>query len=210
MSRPGLWLWRHRHWQWREGEDWEPEVASFVVESGGEVVLVDPLAPPPVAGRRSLSTPRSEEADGGLHHQARPRPRPRPLLPLVRHPGPRSLALLERRCAEGGRQARPAGRGPPWWPRRALRRPWRNRAADLPARAASDRFRGRDDRAEVGRRPAPGLVDARPRATALPALRALLDLPFEHVLVSHGEPVHTRADFEAALEREPWSREEGS
>ena len=39
----------------------------------------------------------------------------------------------------------------------------------------------------------------------LPALRGLLDLPFEHVLVSHGEPVHGRADFEAALEREPWS-----
>jgi glyoxylase-like metal-dependent hydrolase (beta-lactamase superfamily II) len=45
---------------------------------------------------------------------------------------------------------------------------------------------------------------------ALPAFRALLDLPFERVLVSHGEPVHTRADFEAALEREPWSKEEGS
>ena len=36
-------------------------------------------------------------------------------------------------------------------------------------------------------------------------LRTMLDLPFEHVLVSHGEPVHTRADFEAALKREPWS-----
>jgi glyoxylase-like metal-dependent hydrolase (beta-lactamase superfamily II) len=40
----------------------------------------------------------------------------------------------------------------------------------------------------------------------LPALRALLDLPFQHVLVSHGQPVHTRADFEAALERDPWSK----
>jgi glyoxylase-like metal-dependent hydrolase (beta-lactamase superfamily II) len=39
----------------------------------------------------------------------------------------------------------------------------------------------------------------------LPALRAMLELPFEHVLVSHGEPIHTRAEFEAALEREPWS-----
>jgi hypothetical protein len=40
----------------------------------------------------------------------------------------------------------------------------------------------------------------------MPALRAMLDLPFERVLVSHGEPVHSRADFEAALsEREPWS-----
>jgi hypothetical protein len=38
----------------------------------------------------------------------------------------------------------------------------------------------------------------------LPALRALLELPFEHVLVSHGEPVHSRAGFEAALERDPW------
>ena len=44
----------------------------------------------------------------------------------------------------------------------------------------------------------------------LPALRAMLGLPFEHVLVSHGEPVHTRADFEAALDREPWSEVEGS
>jgi hypothetical protein len=43
------------------------------------------------------------------------------------------------------------------------------------------------------------------RERTLPALRDLLELPFEHVLVSHGEPVHTRSDFEAALEREPWS-----
>ena len=47
------------------------------------------------------------------------------------------------------------------------------------------------------------------RADTLPALRALLDLPFELVLVSHGEPVHGRAEFEAALEREPWSRPGG-
>ena len=44
----------------------------------------------------------------------------------------------------------------------------------------------------------------------MPALRALLELPFEHVLVSHGDPVHTRADFEAALEREPWSESRGA
>jgi hypothetical protein len=38
----------------------------------------------------------------------------------------------------------------------------------------------------------------------LPALRKMLELPFEHVIVSHGEPVHTRAEFKAALEREPY------
>ena len=37
----------------------------------------------------------------------------------------------------------------------------------------------------------------------LPTLRTLLELPFEHVLVAHGEPVHTRDEFIAALEREP-------
>ena len=36
---------------------------------------------------------------------------------------------------------------------------------------------------------------------ALPALHALLELPFEQVLVSHGELVHTRSAFERALRR---------
>ena len=40
---------------------------------------------------------------------------------------------------------------------------------------------------------------------ALPALRALLELPFEHVIVSHGEPVHTRIAYERALKLDPWS-----
>jgi hypothetical protein len=38
----------------------------------------------------------------------------------------------------------------------------------------------------------------------LPALRALLELPFEHVIVSHGEPVHDRSAFERSLELPPW------
>jgi glyoxylase-like metal-dependent hydrolase (beta-lactamase superfamily II) len=39
---------------------------------------------------------------------------------------------------------------------------------------------------------------------ALPALRKLLELPFEHVIVSHGEPVHDRAAYERAIELPPW------
>src|SRR5256884_1685120 len=38
----------------------------------------------------------------------------------------------------------------------------------------------------------------------LSALRALLELPFERVIVSHGEPVHDRAAFERALELPPY------
>jgi glyoxylase-like metal-dependent hydrolase (beta-lactamase superfamily II) len=40
---------------------------------------------------------------------------------------------------------------------------------------------------------------------AAAALRALLDLPFEHVIVAHGEPVHDRAAYERALELPRWS-----
>jgi glyoxylase-like metal-dependent hydrolase (beta-lactamase superfamily II) len=36
------------------------------------------------------------------------------------------------------------------------------------------------------------------------ALRDLLELPFTLVCVSHGEPVHDRVEFEAALERDPY------
>jgi hypothetical protein len=32
----------------------------------------------------------------------------------------------------------------------------------------------------------------------------MLELPFEHVIVSHGEPPHDRAAFERALDRRPW------
>jgi hypothetical protein len=39
---------------------------------------------------------------------------------------------------------------------------------------------------------------------ALPALRELLELPFEHVIVSHGEPVHDRRAYERALELPPF------
>jgi glyoxylase-like metal-dependent hydrolase (beta-lactamase superfamily II) len=39
----------------------------------------------------------------------------------------------------------------------------------------------------------------------LPALQELLELPFEQVIVSHGEPVHDRAAFERALELAAWS-----
>jgi hypothetical protein len=46
---PGLWLWRQPHPDWSEGSDWEPEVASFAVESRGAAILLDPLAPPPGA-----------------------------------------------------------------------------------------------------------------------------------------------------------------
>jgi glyoxylase-like metal-dependent hydrolase (beta-lactamase superfamily II) len=38
----------------------------------------------------------------------------------------------------------------------------------------------------------------------LPALRTLLELDFNRVIVSHGEPVHDRDAYVRALNRAPW------
>ncbi len=42
---PGLWIWPVEHEDWSEGYEWGPTVWSTCVESGGEVALVDPIAP---------------------------------------------------------------------------------------------------------------------------------------------------------------------
>lgn len=41
----GLWIWRARHPFWRPEDDWPQVVTSTFVESGGERILIDPLAP---------------------------------------------------------------------------------------------------------------------------------------------------------------------
>lgn len=42
----------------------------------------------------------------------------------------------------------------------------------------------------------------------LPAMQALLELPFEHVIVSHGDPVHHRSAYERALKAAPFSNDQ--
>lgn len=41
----GLWRWTAFHPDWTPKADWDEEVASYYVESEGDVVLVDPLVP---------------------------------------------------------------------------------------------------------------------------------------------------------------------
>jgi hypothetical protein len=202
----GLWLWRQPHPDWREGLDWEPEVSSFFVESRGEKIVLDPLAPPP----------RAHEVWTRL--DARP-----PTAAVVLKPDHvRDVDLFVR-----------------WYDARAYGPDLFFRGdvpkTELESVLPGDELPGGLRALYDGRREvetplylpeqralvfadalaAPGGV-LRVWATpwheerALPALRALLDLPFEHVLVSHGEPVHHRAEFEAALEREPWSEWSGA
>ena len=203
---PGLWLWRQPHPDWEEGADWEPEVASFAVQSRGVRVLLDPLAPPPSArdawARLDAFAPDAvvvlkpdhvRDVDlfvrwyGSEAHGPQlfwrgdvPRSELRPVQPGDELPG--GLRVLH------------DGRGmmetPLWLPeQRALI------FADALTAPSGEPLR----------------VWSTPwhEERTVPYLRTLLELPFEHVLVSHGEPVHTREDFEAALEREPWSEYEG-
>ena len=198
----GLWLWRQPHPDWSEGADWEPEVASFAVESRGVAYLLDPLAPPPSA-RAVWDRLEARPPDGVV---------------VLKPDHVRDVDLLVRWYG-----ARAAG---PWlfWPGDVPKtelEPIRP-GSELPGGLlACDDGRGAmetplylpEQRALVF---ADGMTapDGELRVWAtptheqrtLPAMRALLDLPFERVLVSHGEPVHDRAAFEAALEREPWSQ----
>ncbi len=196
----GLWVWRVRHPDWHPRVDWEPLVTSTCVESGGEIALLDPIAPPVDA----------DEVWDRLDA------RPPTLLVVLKPDHVRDVDLFARRY--GARAF-----GPYLF--------WRDNVPDtelegiepgseLPGGlVALYDGRGRSEtplwlpeqRALVfaDALTAPGgelRVWSTPwhEERALPALRALLELPFEHVIVSHGEPVHDRTAYERALERAPW------
>jgi glyoxylase-like metal-dependent hydrolase (beta-lactamase superfamily II) len=198
---PGLWLWRLEHPDWSPGSDWEPLVTSTCVESRGDVALLDPLAPPEDA--REIW----ERLDA----------RPPSLVAVLKPDHVRDVDLFARRYG-----ARPFG---PYlfWPHDVPETELEGiePGSELPGGlVALYDGRGRNEtplwlpeqRALVF---ADGLTapggELRVWGTpwheerALPALRALLELPFELVMVSHGEPVHDRAAYEQALALPPWT-----
>jgi glyoxylase-like metal-dependent hydrolase (beta-lactamase superfamily II) len=198
---PGLWLWRVEHPDWEPGSGWKPLVSSTYVESGGEVAVLDPIAPP------------EDASEVWARLDARP-----PTLAVVLKPDHvRDIDLFVRRYG-----ARPFG--PSLF--------WRDDVPDTELEAIEPGSvlpgglvalydgRGRNESplwlpeqrtlvfADALTAPEGELrVWATPwhEERAVPALRALLDLPFERVIVSHGEPVHDRDAYERALELPPWA-----
>jgi hypothetical protein len=198
---PGLWVWRQRHPAWDPGADWDPLVASTCVAADGETVVLDPLAP------------REDAAAVWERLDARP-----PTAAVVLKPDHvRDVDLFVRRYGAraygpslfwrddvpeaelepiepgsrlpGGLLALHDGRGrnetPLWLPGpRAL--------------VFADALTERDGELRVWGTPWH-------EERVLPALRELLELPFEHVIVSHGAPVHDRAAYERALRLPPWA-----
>jgi glyoxylase-like metal-dependent hydrolase (beta-lactamase superfamily II) len=44
--RPGLWHWQARHPEWEDGEPWDPNVSSYAIDDGAQLLLFDPLDVP--------------------------------------------------------------------------------------------------------------------------------------------------------------------
>jgi hypothetical protein len=198
-AAPGLWLWRLDYPDWRPDAGWPRVVSSTCVTSGGETILLDPLAPP------------EDAAEIWARLDARP-----PTAVVVLKPDHvRDVDLFVERYG-----ARAYG---PWLF-------WRNNiprtelepiepGSDLPGGlVALDDGRGRNETplwlpeqralvfADALTAPAGELrVWATPHEErARSALRELLELPFEHVIVSHGAPLHDRAAYERALTLPLW------
>jgi glyoxylase-like metal-dependent hydrolase (beta-lactamase superfamily II) len=197
---PGLWIWRVAHPAWAPELEWPETVTSTCVESRGEVALLDPLAPPEDA------TEVWERLD------AEP-----PTMVVILKPdhvrdvdlfvqrygarafGPRlffrdDVPDTELEPIESGSEL-PGGLLALYDGRERMETPlW------LPEQNAlvfADALTAPEGELVVWNSVAH-------EQRALPALRALLELPFEHVVVAHGEPVHDRAAYERALELPPY------
>jgi len=199
----GLWIWRVEHPEWEPNQGWDPIVASTCVESGGEILVLDPIAPEPAA------------AEIWKRLDARP---PTAVVVLkpdhVRHVD----RFVQRYHTRGFGPDRSVLYDMPDTPLEPI-----YPGSQLPGGVvALNDERGKNETplwlpeqrtivfADAMTAPKSELriwITPWHEERVLPAFRAMLDLPFEHVIVSHGEPVHSRADFERALNLPPWAGE---
>ena len=197
---PRLWIWRRDHPDWTSDKDWDPPVTSTCVESRGEVAVLDPLAP----------------AEDATDVWERLDAKPPTMVAVLKPDHIRDVDLFVRRYGAKAygpelfwRHDIPETELEPIYPDSelpgGLRALYDGRGRNetpvyLPEQRAlvfADALTEREGRLRVWATPWH-------EKRALPALRELLELPFEHVIVSHGEPVHDRAAFERALELPPW------
>jgi hypothetical protein len=198
---PGLWVWRSEHPDWNPDASWEPLVTSTCVASGGEVAVLDGLAPPAEAvevwERLDATQPTMavvlkpdhvRDVDVFVRRYGA-----RPFGPSLfwRDDVPESELepVQPDEILPGGLVALYDGRGrnetPLWLPeQRTL--------------VFADAMTAPSGTLRVWESPWH-------EQRTVPALRAMLELPFELVIVAHGEPVHDRAAFERALTLDPFT-----
>jgi glyoxylase-like metal-dependent hydrolase (beta-lactamase superfamily II) len=201
----GLWRWTARHPDWtpEEGgpEGWDPEVASIYWEASDAVVLIDPLAPP-------ARTPDAERFWTALDRDVEHLGLPVAVLLTIFFHERSAAAVLERYAARPGAAVWACGSAAD---RVEVDVSHRFAAGDLLPGGITAYDMGRADEvvywlpgpralvagdvllgtADGGLRVCPdswfAAKDGPARARA--ALRRLLDLPIEMVLVAHGPPV---------------------
>ena len=207
---PGLWIWRLQHPGWKPEDDWQQVVTCVFVDTGSERWLIDPLLPPDDATqfwKRLAERPPTAVAILTPDH----------LRSTWDDPKTRSLDAVVRRygCrAFGPRVWDPEG-GPPMskvesiLPNHELPgglfafrdpRGWNETPLWLPEHQTlvfADALTERGGVLRVWMSPTH-------EERALPDLRGMLGLPFERVIISHGEPVHDREAFRKALELPQW------
>jgi hypothetical protein len=218
---PGLWIWRVLHPAWTDEADWQPIVTCTCVDLGDERLLLDPLVPPldasPVWARLDARPPTAVVTL--LPDHVRPSWRPPAVIDAAKRAGTRlecSVDLLVRRygCAAYGPASLEPGQ--------ELETPVQAIATDmvLPggAVALADPRGFSETPLWLPEQRVLVFADALTErhgelrtwtmrdidGSAPRAFRALLRLPFERVIISHGEPVHGRAEYERALQRPPW------
>jgi glyoxylase-like metal-dependent hydrolase (beta-lactamase superfamily II) len=198
---PGLWIWRIPHPDWAPPDGGDRVVTSTVVASGGEVAVLDPLAPPEEA----------TEIWERLNRQ------PPTMAVVVKPDHVRSIdAFVERfGCHAYGPELyyiddQPNTAIEAMWPGSALpgglmplydgrsRNEWPIWLPEQRTIVFADALTALGGELQVWGSPWH-------EQAVLPALRAFLDLPFERVIISHGSPIHSRAEFESALERPPFA-----
>ena len=181
---PGLWRWTAQHPDWKQGDDWEQEVGCVYYEAPEATVLVDPLVPAGAERDRFYEALDRDVERRGL-----------PIVVLLTVPWhERSTAELVERY--GATDEAPAGVEPFAVPEVDETLWWLPEHATL---VAGDSLVGGDD--GIGVCPDSWLGTRSSHDSIRVALRPLLDLPIERILVSHGEPVleHGRAALERAL-----------
>jgi glyoxylase-like metal-dependent hydrolase (beta-lactamase superfamily II) len=187
--RPGLWHWEAPHPDWKPSDDWGELVSSYAIDDGERLLLFDPLALPSeleglAAGRETaivLTCPWHERDARGLAER----------LGATVH-----VASPEEGEPITGRQLFSAGDRLPAGIESFLGLApnelvlW---VEDKGAVVAGDVLVDRGDGLGI---PADWVGDGLEQVRG--SLRALLDLPVEHVLATHGGPTD-RASLERAL-----------
>lgn len=199
---PGLWIWRARHPFWKKGDDYPQVVTSTYVESGGERIVIDPLAPsldcigvwerlasnPPTMAIVTMPDHVRDIDMFVVQYGLKPYG---PMFFFIDQvPNSKLTPIIAETELPGGVRALYDARGRAETP------------IYLPEHRTivfGDALTEHNGQLRVWDSPWH-------EKREIPALKEMLKLPFERVIVSHcyEKPVHSRADFEKALALRPF------